>query len=905
MPSPNASAPRRWHGEAQGEAGAVVKPHRDSTTVADVLGRLEGVHKSNTGWSAKCPAHDDRTASLSIDEGDSGCVLLHCHAGCSFEAVAAAVGMDRRSSAPKPHAPRAPKPIKVDAGELVAPIPADAPAMPTAPRGMPAPSKHWTYRDAEGRDLFAIFRFDLGDGKKEMRPLTLRRIDGALRWQWKGYQAPRPLYGLDKIAARPDAPVLIVEGEKAADAAGELLPSSVAITSPGGAAGAKHADWLPLAGRSCAIWPDADEPGAAYAADVERLLREAGAAAVSHVDLAALEALREAPLPKGWDAADALAEGLSIAELPILPATEGEPEPDEPEAPKLPRFEVVEFVKGRRNGVYYCGISRDKETGEETPAPPVWICSALHITASTRDEQGSEWGRLVEWQDRDGRWHRWALPMEMLAGSGEEMRGAFLRGGLEITSNPNHRRLLADYIAWTRPQTIARAVTRTGWHGTAFVFPHHTVGDTEAEPIHYQAATAEGVRLGAAGTLEGWREKVAAPCAGNSRLVLAISASLAANCLDMLGAEGGGLHLRGGSSAGKTTALLVAASAWGPAAYVRTWRATDNALEGVCALHTDLPLCLDEIGELGPKIAGQTAYMVANGSGKGRARRDGSARAAVRWRVLFLSTGEIGLADLIAEGGGRARAGQEVRCIDLPADAGAGLGLFERLPAGMTPGAFADALKDGAAAHYGHTGPAFVAKLVQHYNEARDALRSARDAIAATLAPADAAGQVRRVAQRFALVAAAGELATEYGLTGWTEGEAAAAAAVCFRAWLSARGTNGAAEPAAMLALVRKFLEQHGDSRFTPMDQTNNRATINRAGFSRETADGTEYLILPQSFREICTGFDHRAVANALAEAGALAKDSEGTNTKPERLPGMKVQRVYVVTPAIWGTGNA
>ncbi|MGE4073721.1 MAG: DUF927 domain-containing protein [Lysobacterales bacterium] len=574
---------------------------------------------------------------------------------------------------------------------------------------------------------------------------------------------------------------------------------------------------------------------------------------------------------------------------------------------KLPRFEVIEHSDKQRPGVYFYGSTRDSETGDERLAPPIWICSPLYVTANTRDESGSEWGRLLEWKDRDRRAHPWAMPCELMAGTGEELRARLLRGGLEITNNTRDRGKLGDYIAWSRPAITARAVARTGWHGAAFVLPDRTIGDTEAEPIFYQSASVEGVKLGTAGTLEGWRENVAAPCAGNSRLVLYISAALAANCLTLLGAEGGGLHVRGPSSAGKTSALLAAASTWGPPDYVRTWRATDNALEGIAAQHSDMPLCLDEIGELPGKVAGPCAYMLSNGVGKSRADRSGAARTASRWRLLFLSTGEIGLSDLMAEAGTRTRAGQEVRVIDIPADAGAGLGMFEKLPQGMTAGAFADRLRDAAAMHYGTAGPAFVGRLVQNHTEARDTLRTARDAIAATMAPTDAAGQVRRVAQRFALIAAAGELATEWGLTGWPEGEAATAATKCFRAWLGARGTAGAAEPAAMLSAVRRFLEAHGESRFAPWDAPDSRTTINRAGFRRDAADGSgvEFYVMREAFKaDICTGFDYRAVAQTLADAGALATDSDGSATKPERLPGLGLTRCYRITAAIWGTGN-
>src|SRR3546814_4881888 len=99
-----------------------------------------------------------------------------------------------------------------------------------------------------------------------------------------------------------------------------------------------------------------------------------------------------------------------------------------------------------------------------------------------------------------------------------------------------------------------------------------------------------------------------------------------------------------------------------------------------------------------------------------------------------------------------------------------------------------------------------------------------------------AAGQVRRVAQRFALACAAGEMATAKGLTGWPAGEAESAGRACFTAWLNSRGTTGAAEPAAMLAQVRLFLAQHGESRFSTWrdaDESHKPRPINRAEVGR------------------------------------------------------------------------
>ena len=160
--------------------------------------------------------------------------------------------------------------------------------------------------------LFFVLRFDPPGMSKQFLPLTLwRTSSGAYKWRWKAVPSPRPLYGLDRLAARPDARVIVCEGEKAAKAAGELFPASVCVTSPGGAQGAATADWTPLTGRDVRIWPDADKAGAVYATTVAGLISGL-ADDVEIIDAMALAAIS----PKGgtrkppekWDAADALPE---------------------------------------------------------------------------------------------------------------------------------------------------------------------------------------------------------------------------------------------------------------------------------------------------------------------------------------------------------------------------------------------------------------------------------------------------------------------------------------------------------------------------------------------------------------------------------------------------------------------
>lgn len=560
---------------------------------------------------------------------------------------------------------------------------------------------------------------------------------------------------------------------------------------------------------------------------------------------------------------------------------------------------------GRRAGVYWIGVAQDKKTLEWMEGLPQWICSPLGVLAQTRDQNESEWGRLVEFPDALGHVHRWAMPMSMTARNGDELREHLLSQGLQITADNMRRRRLLDYIISAKTEKFARCVNRTGWHGDAFVLPDRTIGDSPEEPTIFQTAAPEGAKLSKGGTLKQWRELVAKPCAGNSRLVLALSAAFAAPCLALVGQEGGGFHFRGSSSVGKSTTLTVGVSVYGPPAYKREWKVTDNGLEPVAALHSDMMLALDEIQQLDSRHAAGAAYLLANGQGKSRAKRDGSAKAPATWRVMFISAGEIGLSELVEESGGRQRAGIEVRVVDVAADANEGMGLFQSLPAKTTPGAFADQLKASAAAHYGHAFPAFLDALIRDLPKFRNLLANGTDRLAEDLAGPDAAGQVRRVAQRFALIASAGELATLFKLTGWETGEAIKSIRRCFADWLRDRGTRGNTEPAAMLAAVRGFLEINGEARFTEITKGGDRRdhaprTINRAGFVRmDEVDRKEFLILREVFRkDVCKGFDHRAVSRVLADLGALKVESN-CHTSTERVDGTRM-RVYRILPGIW-----
>jgi putative DNA primase/helicase len=294
--------------------------------------------------------------------------------------------------------------VPVSEGELVLPVPADAPPTPQAHFKLGQPSARWDYRNAGGAELFAVLRFDEADGTKEFLPLTLWRDAQGLRWRWKSVPALRPLYNLDKLAERPEAPVVVAEGEKSADAAARIFPKSVATTSPGGAYGADKADWSVLRGRKVLIWPDDDAPGRSYAAKVGATLTALDCD-VSVIDAATLSrtapggGTRE-PTKGGWDAADAITEWADIAALRLASVHCAKPF-DAAEA--APAYISFGRFKMDADGLH-TEVKRGR--GDNSDIEIVRVSAPFEILGRARDPQGHGWGRFLRWSDPDGRQHK-------------------------------------------------------------------------------------------------------------------------------------------------------------------------------------------------------------------------------------------------------------------------------------------------------------------------------------------------------------------------------------------------------------------------------------------------------------------------------------------------------------------
>src|SRR5690606_18298587 len=153
--------------------------------------------------------------------------------------------------------------------------------------------------------------------------------------------------------------------------------------------------------------------------------------------------------------------------------------------------------------------------------------------------------------------------------------------------------------------------------------------------------------------------------------------------------------------------------------------------------------------------------------GKGRSNRTGQIRPRMTWRLLFLSAGEISFAQHMADGGKLRKAVQKLRLADIPADAGQGRGLFNELHELASGAALSAHLGKVIEAQNGPAGRAFLEWATAHADELRTRVQGLIDRFTDEWVPEAASWQVRSMGRRFALVAAAGELATLAGLTAW------------------------------------------------------------------------------------------------------------------------------------------
>ncbi len=484
---------------------------------------------------------------------------------------------------------------------------------------------------------------------------------------------------------------------------------------------------------------------------------------------------------------------------------------------------------------------------------------------------------------------------------------------------------LYDYILNQDNVPDGYVVKKIGWadkNHKVYVLTYNVIQGADDKKKYIVTNTDNNNGFCQKGTLEGWKKQLASLAIGNFLLVLAVSTAFVGPLLRLLNfpiGDDGGIHLYGLHGKGKSSALEITATVWGYSdngGFMGTWDKTTNNFEAAGESRNDNLLILDEAGRLTQKKnINQVVYCLQSGTGKGRLDSNANQKRLRTFRVFILSSGEKTISQIATEGGVDIEGGVEDRLPSIHADGGTKNGIFTDLKGFKSSAELALAIKYRTSincpddeANFGVAGPEFVSHLI---NADIEKLRNRWQEFQKSFIERNKAEQVSRVASRFALIAFAGELATEFSITGWPEGEALKAAEYGLKMWLKEHhGANH--ERYAALSKIADDINANRTSKYLPVNtlgkycDSSIKACREINGFikviqkeiviinctdnaiiklQKVLFESEEIWLTPQSLKRI-TGLNTKDTVEILSETGWLITDKENKTVYRYRIIG-------------------
>lgn len=571
----------------------------------EFLSRLQKVKKTPNGWQAICPAHEDKNSSLSIVLSNDGVILAHCHAGCSFDAVAQAVGMEKRHFFP----------FKAVSGGI----------------GSGSRKKivaKYDYRDEAGDLLYQKIRYQ----PKEFR---IHRSDGAGGWKWNLSGCRRVLYRLPELikAVRNNDPVYVVEGEK--DVESLRLWGLTATCNYDGAGKWVDSYSEVFKDADAVILTDNDQPGQNHG----NLVANAICSLVRSVKVILLP-----DLPDHGDVTDWIeAGGTKDTFLKIVDdAAVWQPTPEIQSqlkkgaliADAIPDLPIPALRKppfwnvDKKDGVW-----RDTDKDGHVCACPIPVI--LHRRLKNID-LATERIEIAFYRDR--LWHTMICDYSTIFSHSSIV--SLGERGLPVSSTS--AKSLVEYFTKLQEVNLdilptISSVSRMGW-ATESNFLPGAEGDIVLDSSDFKATNYHSY-----GNFETWKELVGGIRTEFPYGRLYTSASFAAPLLKLLSQRVFVIHLWGPSRGGKTAALKTALSVWGdPDELIINFNSTKVGLERMASYYCDLPLGIDERQAVGDKqgFVEGLVYLLGLGKGKTRGTKSGGLQTTLSWRTIALTTGE-------------------------------------------------------------------------------------------------------------------------------------------------------------------------------------------------------------------------------------------------------------------------
>lgn len=767
----------------------------------------------------------------------------------------------------------------------------------------PKAHKDYFYPDRDGNRLVKVTRKDDGSGKKNFYQ---NHWDGG-KWVSGNPDEVKkliPIYRYAEVqqAVERNELVFIVEGESTADV---LWESGIPATTVIGGAGkfSKYGDYTTdFEGGQFVLTPDRDVVGLNHIKEIAEFLGDR----VKGYYLAGTQNLWKKP-DGGMDIADDIRDkGLTKEQiLEKVISTE--------EYCAISKKEVVlstvsddlrcpYFESTPEKGLFRVALEKsgaEDENGVEVmKRTRTAIGNHLKCVAYVNNPEGNGAGLQLELLSIRGRLVNWMMKRGYIVSETRIMLSELMNLGYEFKLDKQKH--LIEYLnsLGADVEKTYTVVNSTGWVNGRYISQHKTYGD--GDYVFQQAEPNTDTATEIKGGLEDWKTNVGAKCDNNSRLIFVLGIAFAAPLLAVVGLESGGFHLMGDTSTGKTTAVKVAVSVTGEKD-IPSWRTTANALEMTAKAHNHSMLPLDEIGQADEKGVGESTYMLRNGQGKSRSTKDLKARKVEAWRLIFLSTGEHSLSSFMAQAGKVQKGGQEVGMPDIPAvPFGSPYGVFESIHDCESSKEFAENLEAACQKYRGTAIDSFLTKLVvDRQDKAFDGATAARVFKAAKKLSEGTIGlAVSRVANRFALVQVALEVAHSYNILPFDFDRIEWAVHKMFDDWLTSRGGDGsieikqACDRIEHLIIVNEFSDRVYDPRKQDGQIVRNLLGHKISGIGNEFVE----LLVPTPVfdKEICAGVDKKALIAELQSRGWLeAPGLDGRPTSTRWVSGKK-SRFYV-----------
>jgi Domain of unknown function (DUF927)/Bifunctional DNA primase/polymerase, N-terminal len=568
-----------------------------------------------------------------------------------------------------------------------------------------------------------------------------------------------------------------------------------------------------------------------------------------------------------------------------------------------------QFDSNITDGLFKNNVKVDPDTGEFKLVRER-IGNHLEAIAYVNNPNGDGAAIHIEFKTIRHKIKRWTMPRGAIVCETSQMLAELQNRGYFF--DISKKKQLVEYLnALGGDVATTYTITdTTGWIDGAYVTQNKTYSlnrdsDLKFRDVEPIADSISEIK----GTLAEWQDQVGSHCAGNSRLIFALGTGLAAPLQPLVDVESGGFHVVGTTSVGKTTMLRVGSSVVG-IKDIPHWRTTTNGLESIACAHNHMLLPLDEIGQAEPREVGAIAYMLANGQGKTRMTKNLTNRKPKTWQLLFLSSGELGMGAYMAQSGIALKGGQEVRLPDIPAvPSGSPFGVFESIHNFESAKQFAEHLDRATQTYHGTLLDAFLPKLVtdRATNPAfASTLKKQVYAIARKLSEGTIDTAVARVANRFALVQVALELAHAYGLLPFPLAHIGWAISKMFRDWLDYRGGDGSIEVKNACDRIRSLFvsNQHGDRIFDVTE--NHRLVRNLLAYCKSTKDSTTNVVaaidefwVPGTIfeKELCSGVDKTVLVLELQQRGWLIPPRNDGKAMHTRTCNGKRSYFYIFNP--------